>query len=229
MHKTKKLLLTAVSIFLPLVCTAQYNLIRIDSESDAWRSSQRVFFDNEMSRLLMPQATAFGVKCIPSFSPEWTLTYDSVAHVLVYNKAQKSVWYTTYEAMHKRKTKIDKASNRQIITSKLRKKPKDYQAPEVDTFSLAVSDDQAAMLRAIWRNAVYNAEDREVNILDGTKWEYFIDGRRAKSHRDENVLVKFTNELAKAVSTGNDARKDSLIGSEFQRVVSNLTITPQPL
>lgn len=131
--------------------------------------------------------------------------------------------------MHKRKTKIDKASNRQIITSKLRKKPKNYQAPEVNTFSLAISDDQAAMLRAIWKNAVYNAEDREVNILDGTKWEYFIDGRRAKSHRDENVLVKFTNELAKAVSTGNDARKDSLIGSEFQRVVSNLTITPQPL
>jgi len=228
MDKTKKLLLAAVSIFLPLVCTAQYKLIRIDSESDAWRSSQRVFFDNEMSRLLMPQGSAFGVKCIPSFSPEWTLTYDSVAHVLVYNKAQKSIWHSTYDAMHKKKTKIDKARNR-LITSKLRKKPKNYQAPEVNTCSLAVSDDQAAMLRAIWKNAVYDAEDREVSILDGTKWEYFIDGRRAKSHRSENVLVKFTNELTKAVSTGNAARKDSLIGSEFQRVVSDLTITPQPL
>lgn len=47
-------------------------------------------------------------------------------------------------------------------------------------------------------------------MLDGTKWEYFIDGRRAKSHREKNVLVKFTNELAEAVETGNVSRKDSL-------------------
>ena len=45
-------------------------------------------------------------------------------------------------------------------------------------------------------------KDREVFILDGTKWEYFIDGKRAKSHREKNVLVIFTNELAEAIKSG---------------------------
>jgi hypothetical protein len=93
---------------------------------------------------------------------------------------------------------------------------------------MAVSDDQTAMLRALWKTAVYGAEDREVFILDGVKWEYFIDGRRAKSHRDKNVLVAFTEELRKAVRSGDANRKDSLIGNEFQRVVDGLTIAPPP-
>jgi hypothetical protein len=171
----------------------------------------------------MPQEAAFGVECIPSFSPEWTLIYDSVARSLVYREAQTSIWHTTFQATHKKK-KIGEKRYKWVP----RKRPKGYVMPDVKTFTLPVSDDQRTMLRAVWKTAVYGAEDREVFILDGVKWEYFIDGRRAKSHRDKNVLVAFTEELRKAVRSGDANRKDSLIGNEFQRVVDGLTIAPPP-
>ena len=107
-----------------------------------------------------------------------------------------------------------------------RKRPKDYVAPDVKPFTLSVSDDQAAVLRAVWKTAVYGAEVREVFILDGVKWEYFIDGRRAKSHRDKNILVVFTEDMRKAVRNGDTNRKDSLISNEFQRVIDGLTLVP---
>lgn len=190
-----------------LTMTAQDKLIRVDSESAAWQKDdpQYLFADKEKARLLMPQGAAFGVECIPSFSPEWTLTYDSVAHVLVYKIAEKSIWYTTYRSMHKLK-KVSKNHSKSVP----RKHPKNYEAPDVKTYSLSVTPEQVQKLRAIWRTAVGTAEDKEVFMLDGTKWEYFIDGRRAKSHREKNVLVTFTNELAEAVETGNVSRKDSL-------------------
>ena len=199
-------------------------LIRVDSESTILRknNSQRAMFESEMARLLMPQGAAFGVECIPSFSPEWTLTYDSVAHALVYKIAEKSVWYTTYRSMHKLK-KVSKNHSKWVP----RKHPKNYEAPDVRTYSQSVTPEQVQKLRAIWRTAVGTAEDREVFILDGTKWEYFIDGKRAKSHREKNVLVKFTNELAEAIKSGNVGRKDSLL-AESQNVITGLTTPPPP-
>jgi len=201
-------IITAVLALVAMAGQAQDKLIRVDSESVAWQKEdpQYVFADKEKARLLMPQGAAFGVECIPSFSPEWTLTYDSVAHVLVYKIAEKSIWYTTYRSMHKVK-KVSKNHSKSVP----RKHPKNYKAPDVKTYSLSVTPEQVQKLRAIWRTAVGNAEDREVFMLDGTKWEYFIDGRRAKSHWEKNVFVKFTNELAEAVETGNVSRKDSLL------------------
>ena len=64
-------------------------------------------------------------------------------------------------------------------------------------------------------------------MLDGTKWEFFVDGKRAKSHREKNVLVKFTNELADAVKTDNVSRKDSLLAAS-QNVITGLTTPPPP-
>jgi hypothetical protein len=63
--------------------------------------------------------------------------------------------------------------------------------------------------------------------LDGTKWEFFINGQLAKSHREKNVLVKFTNELAESVRTGNVSRKDSLFAA-YQKVIKGLTTAPEP-
>lgn len=63
--------------------------------------------------------------------------------------------------------------------------------------------------------------------MDGTKWEYFIDGRLAKSHREKNVLVKFTNDMAEAVETGNVSRKDSLFEASLN-VITGLTTPPPP-
>ena len=218
-------IITAVLALVAMAGQAQDKLIRVDSESLAWQKDnpQYLFADKEKARLLMPQGAAFGVECIPSFSPEWTLTYDSVAHVLVYKIAEKSIWYTTYRSMHKVK-KVSKNHSKSVP----RKHPKNYEAPDVKTYSLSVTPEQVQKLRAIWRTAVGNAEDREVFMLDGTKWEYFIDGRGAKSHREKNVLVKFTNELAEAVETGNVSRKDSLFEAS-QKVITGLTTPPPPV
>ena len=222
----KKIILSTIILTLAtLTATSQDKLIRVAEKSTSWRKEKpkTTLVDREMARLLMPQGAAFGVECIPSFSPEWTLTYDSVARSLVYREAQTSICHTTYQATHKKK-KVGEKRYKWVP----RKRPKGYVAPDVKTFTMAVSDDQTAMLRTVWKTAVYGAEDREVFILDGVKWEYFIDGRRAKSHRDKNVLVVFTEELRKAVRNGDTNRKDSLIGNEFQRVIDGLTLVPSP-
>ena len=221
----KKIILSLILALATITVIAQDKLIRVADKPTSWKKGKpkTTLFDSEMARLLMPQEAAFGVECIPSFSPEWTLTYDSVARSLVYREAQTSIWHTTFQATHKKK-KIGEKRYKWVP----RKRPKGYVAPDVKTFTMAVSDDQRTMLRAVWKTAVYGAEDREVFILDGVKWEYFIDGRRAKSHRNNNVLVAFTEELRKAVRSGDANRKDSLIGNEFQRVVDGLTIAPPP-
>ena len=66
----KKLFFTMLAL-VALTGQAQDRLIRVDSESKDLRkaSSQRKMFDREKARLLMPQGAAFGVECIPSFSP----------------------------------------------------------------------------------------------------------------------------------------------------------------
>ena len=221
----KKIILSTILLAAALTTTAQDKLIRVADKPTSWRKEKpkKTLFDSEMARLLIPQGATFGVECIPSFSPEWTLTYDSVARSLVYREAQTSIWHTTFQATHKEK-KIGEKRYKWVP----RKHPKDYVAPNVKTFTLPVSDDQTAILRDVWKTAVYGAEDREVFILDGVKWEFFIDGRRAKSHHDKNVLVAFTEKLRQAVRSGDTNRKDSLIGNEFQRVVDGLTIVPPP-
>ena len=214
----KKVVATVLFTLVTLTMAAQGRLIRIDSEDERWWKSSRqmTFARNEQTRLLMPKDVEFGVVCKPSFSPEWALSYDSTAHALVYRKADKSIWHTTYKAMHKLK-KIDKKHSKWVP----RKHPKDYVAPNVQAYSLAITDEQVQMLKTIWTNAVGNAEKKMDATLDGTSWEYFIDGQRAKARREDNALVKFTNELADAVRTGDASRKDSLIDNEFQRGMVN--------
>ncbi len=220
----KKAASTVLLLLLTLTAAAQERLIRVDSKDESRQRNdlQTTLNNKEKARLLMPQSAVFGMECIPSFSPEWTLTYDSTSHMLVYKIAKKSIWQATYLATHKLK-KINEKSNKWVS----RKRPKDYVAPGVQTFSLAISEEQAQTLREIWTIATVNAVDREVAILDGTKWEYFINGRRAKTHSNKVTLVKFTNELAEAVKTGNKCRRDSLF-SESQKVIISLTTPAQP-
>lgn len=223
---SKRFFITSLFSLIALTMTAQDKLIRVDSESTAWRKKNRQvrMFDQEKARLLIPQNAEFGVECIPSFSPEWVLTYDSAAHSLVYKQAEKSIWYSTYNAMYKKKSKTK--NGRKYTKRVLRRKPKDYMAPDVSTYTLAITPEQLQMLKAIWKNAVGMAEDGTDNTLDGTKWEYFIEGKRAKTKSEKHRLVVFTNELQKAVMTGDSGLKDRLIDNEFQRVVSNLEIMP---
>ena len=218
----KQTIITALFALVTLTMIAQEKLIRINSEDIAWqkRNQQYIFFNKEKARLLMPQGVAFGVECIPSFSPEWSLSYDTVAHTLVYNEAQKSIWYSTYNAMHKKKTK--KRNGRKYSKSVLRRSPKDYQSPSVETYTLSISVGQAQMLKTIWSNAIGMAEPRVNGMLDGTTWKYFIGEQWAKAHTGSNYnpysIVKLTEKLVEAVKAGDASRCDSLIGTEFQRV-----------
>lgn len=214
----KKVVATVLFTLVTQTMAAQGRLIRIDSEDETWwkNSRQMTFARNELARLLMPKDVEFGVVCQPSFSPEWALSYDSTAHTLVCRKVDKSIWHTTYKALHKLK-KVDKKHSKWVP----RKHPKDYVAPNVQAYSLAITDEQVQMLKAIWTNAVGNAEKKMDATLDGTSWEYFIDGQRAKARREDNALVRFTNELADAVRTGNVRKMGTLIDNEFQRGMVN--------
>ena len=103
MNRTGKWLIAATLTLLSMAAGwAQGKLIWVHSEDEAWRKEnpQTVLYDQEKTRLLMPQGAAFGVECIPSFSTEWTLTYDSVARALVYREVGKSLWHATYRAWH---------------------------------------------------------------------------------------------------------------------------------
>ena len=226
----KKTIITVLLALVAMTISAQEKLIRIGSEDIAWQQDnpQYLFFNKEKARLLMPQGAAFGVECIPSFSPEWSLTYDSVAHALVYNEAQKSIWYSTYGAMYKKKT-ITK-NGRKIAMRKLRKHPKDYVAPDVKTYSVTISIEQAQMLKAICSDAIGTSEPREDSMLDGTTWIYSIGEQQAKAHTGSNYnpysIVKLTEKLVEAVKAGDESRCDSLIGAEFQHVVADLEIVP---
>ena len=203
---------TIITILLAIVAisgSGQDRLTRVDSTDVAWRQKfrQTVFFDREKSRLLIPEFAEFGVECIPSFSPEWALTYDSAAHALVYIVAQKSIWQTTYRSAYKLK-KVSRDRSKWVA----RKHPKNYVAPEVVVFRLNVTDENIAMLRAVWSDYVFNAEETGGSVmLDGTKWEYFIDGRRAKTHRENNRFVQFTNKLKEAIRNNDAGYCDSLL------------------
>lgn len=222
----RKIVLSLFATIFTVTTLAQDKLFYMDSETEEWMKtySQWVFYNSEKARLLMPKEAAFGVECLPSFSPEWTLTYDSVAHVLVYKEAQKSIWYNTYSAMYKAK----KVSDNYYIDIPRKRRPNGYVAPNIKTFTMTISDEQTAKLRTVWKTAVYGAEDRKVFIIDGVTWNYFIDDRMATTHREKNVLVMFTEELRKAVHSGKTNRMDSLISNEFQHVIDGLTLSPPP-
>ena len=228
----QKVILSVLFAFVSLTMAAQEKLIRIASEDVAWQKKdpQFLFFNKEKARLLMPKNSAFGVECIPSFSPEWSLTYDSVAHTLVYNVAQNSIWYSTYDAMHKENTKTEKTSTWEIVTYKLRKKPKNYHAPDVKTYALSINSEQVQMLKAIWSNAIGTSEPSEKLMTDGTTWIYFIGEQRAKARTGDNYnnysSVKLTDKLVEAIKADDASLIDSLIGAEFQRVVANLEVVP---
>ena len=220
----KRQIITILLAFLATIGVAQgqlVKLLRVDSASVAWRKNrpQSVFFDKEKARLLMSEGAAFGVECIPSFSPEWALTYDSIAQSLVYREAEENIHAKTFKAWYKSKKVLGKRHHSRWVQ---RKHPKGYEAPAVKSYAVALTPAHAEMLRTIWANAVGSAENGEVYILDGTKWEYFINGKRAKSHSEQNKLVKFTNELKELIRNGDATSINAAIDAEFQRVTSNM-------
>ena len=224
----KKNIITMLLLVAATTLYAQDKLFLPDSASIAVRkrSSELSFHDQEMQRLLMPKDAEFGVECVPSFEPEWMLTYSPSAHALIYKVSQENIWYKKYHFDH-----WDDYTHKPG-----EKRPKRYISPEVNTYQLALADSQAELLRTIWRNAIGQAIDKNtvtvdnqkqrIVHLDGTKWNFFLDTRRAQSRSTKNPHVAFTNALMEAVRDGNSQRMSSLIDEEFQRVVAEPSIQP---
>ena len=226
----KKNIITMLLLVAATTLYAQDKLVLIDSASIAVRkrSSELSFHDQEMQRLLMPKDAEFGVECVPSFEPEWMLTYSPSAHALIYKVSQENIWYKKYHFDH-----WDDYSHKPG-----EKRPKRYKSPKVDTYKLALADDQAELLRTIWRNAIGQAIDEKtmevmtfsgkhplrVVHTDGIRWNFFLADRRAYSHFAKNPHVAFTNALMEAVRDGDSQRMNSLIDEEFQCVFSGLSI-----
>lgn len=201
----------AVFMAFQLTGWAQGTLLRMTSSPVEWQKNNpwAEFHDKEYKRMLIPTGAAFGVECKPSFDPEWTLTYDSTAHALVYKAADKNIWATTYAAWHKEK-RISRKNR--VYKDVMLKKPKDYEAPNIKTYTLAISEEQAQGLRTVLQEAISKAEDRKDHIiLDGVTWIFFVGNQRAKSRTDKISLVKLVSELAEAVRNGDTGLKDSLI------------------
>ena len=214
--KQMSLFLLALAIFIPAVSMAQDKLTRIESRDIARRAndSELSFHDQEMTRMLNPKKAEFGVLCVPSFTPEWAITFDSKAHALVLRESEENIWYKKQGFDHWNEYTHKEGETR----------PKQYKSPKVKTYELAIAADMAPMLNAIWKSAIGTAVERDRNIImmDGTRWKYFINGEQAESSYQKNPLVQFTNELKEAIITGNRSHAEDLIGSEFRRAVSNL-------
>ncbi len=214
--KRFNLFLMALAIFIPAVSMAQDKLTRIESRDIAIQANdpELSFHDQEMARLLIPKKTEFGVLCVPSFTPEWAIIFDSKAHALVLNESEENIWYKKLHFEHWNEYTHKEGETR----------PKQYKSPKVKTYKLTIAADIAPMLNAIWKSAIGTAVERDWNIImmDGTRWKYFINGEQAESSYQKNPLVQFTNELKEAIITGNRSHAEDLIGSEFRRAVSNL-------
>lgn len=210
------LMALVVILFVPTISMAQDKLTRVESRDFTRRAAdaELSFHDQEMERLLIPKETELGVLCVPSFTPEWAITLDAKAHALVLKESEENIWY------HKRG--FDHWD--EYTHKKGEKRPKKYKSPKVKTYQLTIAADMVPLLTAIWKSAIGTAVERDRNIImmDGTRWKYFINGEQAESSSQKNPLVQFTNELKEAIITGNRSHAESLIGSEFQRVVSHL-------
>ena len=207
---------TLAMVLFTLSGFAQDKLIRVDSASIAWRQNDLTasFYDKELARLLVPQNTQFGVVRMPSHRRESSLTYDSINHKLVYIEAWNSIYDATYKAtttyrpISVRKTQ-GKNKKEEINTVSVvpRKHPHKYVSPDVKTYTLTINDEQAQTLKKLWIDAVQNAEDKDDFIMDGTTWEFFIGNQRAKSHEQQNALVKYANELMDSIYNMDRDRK----------------------
>lgn len=203
-------IITALIAFATLSGLPQNKLVRMDKASAVVQNGNGPlsFYNRELARLLVPTKAHFGVLRKPSLMCESSLTYDSVAHVLVYMLAEKSIWGAT------RKATIEwKEVDENTVQETRRDHPISYEVPEVKVYTLPVTEEQAKQLRTIWDRAVQNAEEENKNMmmLDGTTWLFFIDGKQAKTQAHNHPMAKLVDELMKAVCDADDKMADALI------------------
>ena len=146
----KKLSFILILVTLVQIAWAQDKLTRIESRDIAIRAndSELSFHDQEMTRMLNPKKAEFGVLCVPSFTPEWAITFDSKAHALVLKESEENIWY------HKRGfDHWDEYTHKEGET-----RPKQYKSPKVKTYQLTIAADMVPLLTAIWKSAIGTAD-----------------------------------------------------------------------
>ena len=192
----KKYSITLFFLLISMTALAQDALEPIDSTSTIGKrtSSTTALYKQELQRLLVPQNAAFWMQLRPSFHPESSIAYDSTAHALIYTKVDKSIWNCVYNATNKTKKIRQNSYNRKDVP---RKKPRHYHAPNVVTYTLVISDSVAQKLRSLWQGAVLGAKQNTSGwiIVDGTTWEFCIDGKHAKTKGFGQDLVRIPKLL----------------------------------
>ena len=216
----KKISFILLFSFVGICVNAQEHLLPVD------KKAKETFYDKEIKRLLIPDDTEFGMICKPSFEFESSLTYDSEAHALIYTEADTSIWSRTFEASHR----LERIGESEFMWKS--QQTTSYHAPGTKMYILPISDEMAQSLKQLWKVAINQAEfpekvrtkmktedgkvitvEIEEIVLDGTGWEYFLNGKRANFQGGNKggkgkvgSLINLCIELREAVRK-NDPQK----------------------
>lgn len=159
-----------------------------------------VFYEQELWRLLNPNNAEWGVLRDIELMTEASLTYDAETQSLVFTEIDGILWSIVRDATSKR---IEKGNH---VWFKDRKKVKrSYKAPEIKSISLAIPDEVAGKLKALWLAAVSTPAKNDLNILGGVTWTYFANGQKAEGKGEVKGWVKvprlcaLANNLIKVV------------------------------
>ena len=134
-----------------------------------------VFYEQELWRLLNPNNAEWGVLRDIELMTEASLTYDAETHSLVFTEIDGILWGIVIDATTKR---IEKGNT---VRFKDRKKVKrSYKAPGTKSISLAIPDEMAGKLKALWLAAVSTPAKNELCLLGGVTFTYFADGKKAE-------------------------------------------------
>ena len=219
----KKFSLTAIIALLlsAFSAQAQDSLIPVKKA----KANKQGFYDKEISRLLIPTDTEFGMLCIPSFSVESSLAYDPKTHALVYIEADSSIWSRTFNAINHEENYVWRSN---VLTQ--------YRAPGTHMYIQPIPDEMAKDMKKLWKAAIKAAktpkpekkkvvteDGKKLTItieeitLDGTGWEYFCNGKRAKIQGNDKGgkgkvgdLINLTIELREAVRNHDAQKLESL-------------------
>lgn len=204
----KKIFALMMLTLLNAVALAQQGILVEDDVQTAESGTQERqvnLYAQELQKLLIPDHAEFGVVKRPSFDMENSLIYDSLRRELVFITCigKRNVWYSMYPAFHK-KEKIDGKSCKEAWREKIGR----YHLPRTKQYRLAVSEDFAQSLRALWKIAISQAKARSTNgfvttddlvvvQMDGTTLNYFIGEKydKYKTPDFDGVEVDHLNRL----------------------------------
>lgn len=206
----KKTLTILVLILAAMSVVAQDKLLNISPEMLEWRKdeSKLNFHDKEIARLLIPETATFGmIHTSSSFFPERVLSYDPKTKKLFWMGAKSQIWKAMSQPFKQNDMSL-------------------YQAPDVWTCVLEITDYQAQKLEALWRHAIDTSADIPDNMLDGATWKFFVGDRQAKARHDYNPLVQFATQIASAVSDSNAVRLDFVITCALDKTIERMDRLP---